>query len=46
MHIHDYIPGQVIYNLGEYPNKMTIRPTAYDHDLIRKLSESNRDRTR
>lgn len=19
MHIHDYIPGQVIYNLGEYP---------------------------
>ena len=40
MHIHDYIPGQVIYNLGEYPNKMTIRPTAYDHDLIRKLSEN------
>ncbi len=40
MHIHNYIPGQVIYNLGEYPNKMTIRPTEYDYNLIKKLSEN------
>ena len=40
MHIHNYIPGQVIYNLGEYPNKMTIKPTEYDYNLIKKLSEN------
>ena len=34
-----YIPGQVIYNLGEYPASFSIRPTEYDDRLIRSLSE-------
>ena len=37
--IRDYIPGQVIYNLGEYPAKFSIRPTEYDYNLIKSLSE-------
>ena len=40
LHIRDYIPGQAIYNLGEYPNKMTIRPTEYDYNLIKQLAEN------
>ena len=36
--IQDYIPGQVIYNLGEYPAAFSIRPTEYDYELIRSLS--------
>ena len=36
--IHDYIPGQVIYNLGEYPASFSIRPTEYDYELLRSLS--------
>lgn len=37
--IHDYIPGQVVYNLGEYPAKFSVRPTEYDYKLIKELSE-------
>ena len=37
--IGEYLPGQVIYNLGEYPARFSIRPTEYDHDLIRSLAE-------
>lgn len=37
--VHDYIPGQVIYNLGEYPAPFSIRPTEYDYNLIKSLSE-------
>ncbi len=37
--IHDYIPGQVIYNLGEYPAAFSIRPTEYDYNLIKSLAE-------
>ncbi len=37
--IGEYIPGQVIYNLGEYPARFSIRPTEYDYDLIKSLSE-------
>ena len=40
LHIRDYIPGQAIYNLGEYPNKMTIRPTEYDYNRIKQLAEN------
>ncbi|MBQ9784248.1 MAG: hypothetical protein IJW29_01985 [Clostridia bacterium] len=38
-HVRNYIPGQVIYNLGEYPAKFSIRPTEYDYNLIKSLSE-------
>ncbi|MBQ3591481.1 MAG: hypothetical protein II979_06025 [Clostridia bacterium] len=37
--VHDYLPGQVIYNLGEYPARFSIRPTEYDEQLIRTLAE-------
>ena len=38
--IHDYLPGQVIYNLGEYPAPFSIRPTEYDYNLIKSFAES------
>ena len=37
--IHDYIPGQVIYNLGSYPAKFSIKPTEYDYELIKSLAQ-------
>lgn len=37
--IGEYIPGQVIYNLGEYPARFSIRPTEYDYELIKSLSQ-------
>ncbi len=36
--IGDYIPGQVIYNLGEYPAGFSIAPTEYDERLIASLA--------
>ena len=38
--IRDYIPGQVTYNLGEYPNRFSIRPTEYDAELLATLADS------
>ncbi len=29
-----------LYNFGEYQNKMTVKPTEYDYNLIKKLSEN------
>lgn len=37
--VEDYIPGQVIYNLGEYPAAFSIKPTEYDYELIKSLAE-------
>ncbi|MCD6359319.1 MAG: hypothetical protein J7M38_00560, partial [Armatimonadetes bacterium] len=37
--IRDYIPGQVTYNLGEYPNPFSIRPTDYDAELLASFAE-------
>lgn len=37
--IHDYIPAQVTYNVGSYPAKFSIKPTEYDYELIKSLSE-------
>ena len=37
--IGDYIPGQVIYNLGEYPAGFSIKPTDYDRHLIKSLAD-------
>lgn len=34
-----YIPGQVTYNLGEYPASFKIKPTDYDRELIKSLAE-------
>lgn len=38
--IQDYLPGQVVYNLGEYPARFPIAPTQYDADLLRQFAEA------
>ncbi len=38
--IHDYLPGQVTYNLGPYPARFSIAPTEYDYDLIKHFAEN------
>ena len=47
MHIHNYIPGQVIYNLGEYPNKNDHTPyrvrSRFDSEALRKRRRSDSD---
>jgi len=35
-----YLPGQVTYNLGEYPAPFSIRPTEYDDALLKSFAES------
>ena len=37
--VRQYLPGQVVYNLGEYPKPSTIRPTEYDLDLLKLLAQ-------
>jgi len=37
--IRDYIPGQVTYNLGEYPARFSIAPTDYDAELLREFAD-------
>ena len=37
--IQDYLSGQAIYGLGDYPAKVSARPTDYDRALIKKLAE-------
>lgn len=37
--IRNYLPGQVIYNLGEAPLKFSIAPTEYDRQLLTEFSE-------
>ncbi len=36
--VRDYIPGQANYNLGDYPQKISVAPTEYDKKLIEKLA--------
>ncbi len=43
MRIKDYLPGQVIYYLGDYPQKMSISPTEYDVNLLRSYAENGVD---
>ncbi len=38
--IRDYLPGQAIYNLGDYPNHFSIAPTEYDYEHVKSLAES------
>lgn len=38
--ITEYLPGQATYNLGDYPAPFKIRPTEYDHKLVKDLAES------
>ena len=38
--IHDYLPGQVTYYLGDYPALMSITPTEYDYNLLKSYAEN------
>lgn len=38
--IYDYLPGQVIYALTEYPHPGKIMPTEYDEERIRSLAQA------
>jgi hypothetical protein len=37
--IKDYLPGQAVYNLGDYPAPFSIEPTEYDYSLLKKLAD-------
>ena len=37
--VHDYLAGQAIYCLGDYPAKISAAPTDYDRALIKKMAE-------
>lgn len=41
--ISDYLPGHVVYNLGEYPHPFKIEPTEYDENLVRDLKKRGFD---
>ena len=36
--IHDYLPGQAVYNLGDYPAPFSIAPTDYDREMLRDMA--------
>lgn len=38
--IHDYMPGQVTYNLGDYPAPFSIAPTEYDFDMLKTMADN------
>ena len=38
--VRDYIPGQAIYNLGDYPKPFSIAPTDYDAVRLKGLAEN------
>lgn len=39
LRFHNYIPGQVVYHMGDYPAKVSMEPTEYDFTVLKKLSE-------
>ncbi|MBE6637763.1 MAG: hypothetical protein E7618_08195 [Ruminococcaceae bacterium] len=43
LRIHNYLPGQIIYYLGDYPAKMSITPTEYDFNLLKSYAEHGVD---
>lgn len=38
--VSDYLAGQAIYNLGDYPDKVIASPTDYDRALIEKMAKA------
>lgn len=38
--VKNYMSGQVIYNLGEYPARFSIMPTEYDYKLLKEFADS------
>lgn len=43
LRIVNYLPGQIIYYLGDYPDKMRIMPTEYDYNLLKSYAEHGVD---
>ncbi len=37
--IRDYLPGQAVYNLGDYPAPFSIAPTEYDYHMLKDMAE-------
>ncbi len=37
--IRDYLPGQAVYNLGDYPAPFSIEPTEYDYNMLKDMAE-------
>lgn len=38
--VSDYLPGQIVYNLSEYPVPTPLQPTAYDEELLGRFAEA------
>lgn len=36
--IRDYMPGQAVYSLGDYPAPFTIEPTEYDYNMLKDMA--------
>lgn len=43
LRIQNYLPGQISYFLGDYPAKMSIKPTEYDYNLLKSYAENGVD---
>lgn len=37
--VKDYLPGQAVYNLGDYPARYSIAPTEYDYQLLSEMAQ-------
>jgi len=38
--IRDYLAGQAVYTLGDYPTRISADPTEYDRAMLRRLADS------
>ena len=38
--VRNYLSGQAIYNLGDYPKRISAEPTDYDRVLLKKMYDS------
>lgn len=38
--IGEYLSGQAVYNLGDYPKRFSIEPTEYDYNLLKSMKEN------
>lgn len=38
--VRDYMPGQVMYHLGDYPARFSVAPTEYDEKLLEELTKN------
>ena len=38
--IRDYLPGQAVYHLGDYPKKLSFAPTDYDRQMLSDMAKN------